>query len=99
MWSIHGSSLKYAKVLSIVLVLISFLVCVGANTGDEQGKTKIAEGIFMILINGVLVFGAFKPNRKAILAWMILAIVGFCFGLAVVLFMVVNEIKNGGKFS
>ena len=99
MWSInYGINHKYAKVLSIVLVLISFLVCLGANTRDEQGKTKIAEGIFMILINGILVFGAFKPNSKAILVWMILAIVGFCFGLAVVIFMVVNEIKKGGKF-
>ena len=53
----------------------------------------------MILINVILVFGVFRPNSKAILVWMILAIVGFCFGLAVVLFMVVNEIKNGGKFS
>ena len=99
MWSKHGSSLKYAKVLSIVLVLLSFLVCLGANTRDEQGKTKIAEGILMILINGILVFGAFKPNSKAILVWMILAIVGFCFGLAVVIFMVYNEIKKGYKFS
>ena len=99
MWSIHGSPLKYAKVLSIVLVLISFLVCLGANTRDEQGKTKIAEGISMILINGILVFGAFRSNSKAILIWMILAIVGFCFGLAVVVFMVFNEIKKGGKFS
>ena len=100
MWSInYGINHKYAKVLSIVLVLISFLVFLGANPRDEQGKTKIAEGIFMILINGVLVFGAFRPNRKAILVWMILAIVGFCFGLAVVIFMVVNEIKKGGKFS
>ena len=99
MWSIHGSPLKYAKVLSIVLVLLSFLVCLGANTRDEQGKTKIAEGISMILINGILVFGAFRSNSKAILIWMILAIVGFCFGLAVVVFMVFNEIKKGGKFS
>ena len=66
---------------------------------DEQGKTVIAEGLFMILINGILVFGAFRPNKKAILIWMILSIVGFCFGLAVVIFMVFNEIKKGGKFS
>ena len=100
MWSInYGINHRYARVLSIVLVMISFLVCLGANTRDEQGKTKIAEGIFMILINGILVFGAFRPNSKAILAWMILAIVGFCFGLAVVIFMVYNEIKKGYKFS
>ena len=66
---------------------------------DKQGKTKIAEGIFMILINGILVFGAFRPNSNAILVWKILASVGFGFGLAVVIFMVFNEIKNGGKFS
>ena len=99
MWSIHGSSLKYAKVLSIVLILISLLLCLGANTRDEQGQTKMAEGIFMILINAILVFGVFRPNSKAILVWMILAIVGFCFGLAVVVFMVFNEIKKGGEFS
>ena len=52
----------------------------------------------MILINGVLVFGAFRPNKKAILIWMIFSIVGFCFGLAVVVFMVFNEIKKGYKF-
>ena len=57
-------------VLGILLVVLSLLNCV---SGLWHG---IALGIVGAIVNGILVYGASKRDRTAILAWIILAILG-----------------------
>ena len=76
-----SSNVQAAKVLGILLVVLNLLYCLGT---DEYGHrtTNVVYGILGALISGILVFGAIKRNSKAILVWIILAIIE-CIALAV----------------
>ena len=67
---ISANLIHIPLVLGILLVVLSLLNCV---SGLWHG---IALGIVGAIVNGILVYGAFKRDRTAILAWIILAILG-----------------------
>ena len=61
-------------VLGIVLAVLSILSCFG-----DKGN-----GIYGVLISGILIFGANQRNPTAILVWMVLTIIGVIWDIWVI---------------
>ena len=66
-------------VLGIILVVLNLLSSFGlifACISDEGMYPYLLIGIFGALVSGLLIYGAHKRNRTAILIWMVLTIIG-----------------------
>ena len=79
-----ATNIQAAFILGYILLSLSFLCILGQVAIFEVQNLII--GIAGTLINGILVYGACKRSSKAILFWMILAIIE-CIGIAVVAVM------------
>ena len=83
-----ATNVKAAFVLGIVLAVLSLLGCGNGNNG-------IINGIIGGIIHCVLIFGAHTRNSKAILVWMVLAILS-CIGYAILAILGVVAIAHAG---
>ena len=82
-------------VLGIILVVLNLLSCFGFIWNAELLPYCLI-GIFGALVSGILIFGAKKRNRIAILVWIVFAIIGVVvlIAFAVIAIMVMIAVSS-----
>ena len=72
-----------AFILGIVLAVLSLMIFFNGSTVIMDYHKWIINGIIGVMINCILIFGAYTRNSTAILAWIILAILSYI-GLVII---------------
>ena len=88
-----------AFILGIVLAVLSLMIFFNGSTVIMDYHKWIINGIIGVMINCILIFGAYTRNSKAILAWIILAILSYIvlviIGSVVVIIVIFDEWRPG----
>ena len=78
-----AKNIDAAFILGIVLAALSLMIFFNGSTNVMDYHKWIINGIIGVMINCILIFGAYTRNSKALLVWIVLAILSYI-GLAII---------------
>ena len=88
-----AKNIDAAFILGIVLAALSLMIFFNGSSAIMDYHKWIINGTIGVMINCILIFGAYTRNSKALLVWIILAILSYI-GLAIIYILVLFAIED-----